>query len=360
MEIAEENGIKLNIPENHQKPESSEVFYNPEMEMNRSLSVASAKAYFGKEKTKVLDPFSATGVRGVRYAKELKGKVLASDVSQKAVNLTKKNAELNDAEIEIKREKANVILNKKYFDLIDIDPFGTPAPFLHSASKAIKNEGMLGITATDATALCGVYPKVCFRNYGAVPLRSEYCHEIAMRILISASAKAAAVYEKSIEPKLVLNDRHYFRLQLKVERGAKKSNKCLENLGFIYHCSNCGARKIEAGKFAEEKKCSCGNEFKIAGPVWTGKLFDKKFCKKVLPEIQEKKLKKKVNLMIEEAGKPALYYDVHEVFKGGSIPKMGKIIEKLEENGFEASRTHFKPTGIRTNAEIDKIQEIEY
>ncbi len=357
MKKVEEKEIKLKIPENHRKPEKSEVFYNPEMEMNRSLSVASAKVYFENKKIKILDPFSATGIRAIRYAKELEGTVLASDISQKAVDLTEKNAYLNGVEIETEREKANVILNRAYFDLIDIDPFGSPAPFLQAASKALKNNGMLGITATDATALCGVYPKVCLRNYGAVPLRTEYCHEIAMRILIGYTVKEAAVYEKAVEPLLVFNDKHYFRLQLKIRKGAKRANNCLDKIGNIYHCFNCGARKMEKGRFVKKEKCKCGEKFEIGGPVWTGKLFDPKFCKKILFEVEgNKELEKQTRLMIEEAGHEPLFYDVHEVFRGSSIPKLEKIIEKLKEKGFKASRTHFSPVGIRTDAEISDIR----
>ncbi|MFO7872644.1 MAG: tRNA (guanine(10)-N(2))-dimethyltransferase [Candidatus Undinarchaeales archaeon] len=359
MKTVKEKEIKLKIPEKHRKPEKSEVFYNPKMKMNRSLSVASAKIYFGKKNISILDPFSATGVRAIRYAKELKGEILASDVSQNAVDLTEKNAELNDVEIETERVKANVILNRAYFDLVDIDPFGSPAPFLQAASKSVKSKGMLGITATDATALCGVYPKVCLRNYGAVPLRTEYCHEIAMRILIGFAVKEAAVYEKAVEPLLVLNDRHYFRLQLKLRKGAKRANKQLDKLGFIYHCFNCGARKLEAGRFAEEKKCECGEKFEIGGPVWTGKLFDKKFCRKVLSVIEDEELEKQIKLMLEEVGQAPLFYDVHEVFRGSSIPKLERIVEKLKENGFKASRTHFSPVGIRTNAGIKDIKKIK-
>lgn len=360
MKILEENGIKLKIPQNHKKPEASEVFYNPEMALNRQLSVASAKAHFGKKSIKVSDPFCASGIRAIQYAKELNCEVAASDISQRAVDLTKENADLNNIDIEIKRERANKILYDEYFDLIDVDPFGTPAPFLLSASRAVKNNGMLGITATDAPALCGVYPNVCLRNYGAVPLRTEYCHEIAMRILIGSSAKASAVYEKAIEPKLVLNSRHFFRLQLGIKRGAKKADKCLENIGFIRHCFKCGAREMERGVTVENKKCKCGNQFETAGPLWTGKLFDKKFCRKILKENElENELKKQIELMIEEAEQEPLYYNVHEVFRGRSIPKLEELILKLKENGFKASRTHFSPVGIRTDAGIEEIKNID-
>ena len=360
MKKITESSVEIYVPENHEKPQRSEVFYNPRMTLNRDISVASAKAYFGNKKIEVCDPFCATGIRAVRYAKELNAEVFASDISHRAVKLTEKNAKLNKVKINVFRENANKFLFSNFFDLIDLDPFGTPAPFFEAAVHSVKNRGMLGITATDATALCGVKPKVCLRNYGAVSLRTEYCHEIAIRILLGAVARAATKFEKAIKPLLVLNDQHYFRLQIKVEHGAEKANKCLENIGFVYHCPKCGARKVERGFIAKSEKCSCGAHFKIAGPLWIGKLFDKKFCKKVLGEDRgNKKLEKLLNLMIEEANAPALYYNVHKTFKGASIPKIEHIIKKLKEKGFKATRTHFNPLGIKTNAPINKIREIK-
>jgi tRNA (guanine26-N2/guanine27-N2)-dimethyltransferase len=39
-------------------------------------------------------------------------------------------------------------------------------------------------------------------------------------------------------------------------------------------------------------------------------------------------------------------------------PKNQIIIEKLKEQGFEVSRTHFKPTAIRTNASVEEVRRI--
>ena len=71
MKLIEEGAAKIEIPEKHEIPEKSEVFYNPKMEFNRNLSVACAKAYFGGKKIDVCEPFCASGIRAIRYAKEL-------------------------------------------------------------------------------------------------------------------------------------------------------------------------------------------------------------------------------------------------------------------------------------------------
>ena len=46
------------------------------------------------------------------------------------------------------------------FDVIDLDPYGTAAPFLDSAVQAVKDGGLLCVTCTDMGVLAGgSYPE---------------------------------------------------------------------------------------------------------------------------------------------------------------------------------------------------------
>ncbi|XP_071967882.1 TRMT1-like protein isoform X3 [Engystomops pustulosus] len=50
---------------------------------------------------------------------------------------------------------------------------------------------------------------------------------------------------------------------------------------------------------------------------------------------------------------PPFYYSIHRHAIGGlNLPKLNKILQYLSEAGFLVSRTHFDPTGIRTNASL--------
>jgi tRNA (guanine26-N2/guanine27-N2)-dimethyltransferase len=68
--------------------------------------------------------------------------------------------------------------DKEYFDVIDLDPYGTAVPFLESALNAIGNGGLLAVTFTDMAVLCSRNPHVCFYKYGGIPLPKKYCHEV--------------------------------------------------------------------------------------------------------------------------------------------------------------------------------------
>lgn len=96
------------------------------------------------------------------------------------------------------------------FDVIDLDPYGSPTIFLDSAVQAIKDGGLLLVTATDMAVLAGNTPETCYVKYGAVSLRTQSCHEmviaqIQLRIssdmlLIAGITYSSANYRKFCKP----------------------------------------------------------------------------------------------------------------------------------------------------------------
>jgi tRNA (guanine26-N2/guanine27-N2)-dimethyltransferase len=84
------------------------VFYNRVQEFNRDLSVAVIQLFeqmYSEEKRSlgtsssyqglnILEAFSATGLRAIRYAKEIQGihQVIANDYSQNAIDMIQKNS----------------------------------------------------------------------------------------------------------------------------------------------------------------------------------------------------------------------------------------------------------------------------
>ena len=73
---------------------------------------------------------------------------------------------------------------KDRFNLIDLDPYGSPAPFLDSAVQAVSDGCLLCVTAMDMAVLCGNSPETCYTKYGAIALKTGSCHEFALRILL--------------------------------------------------------------------------------------------------------------------------------------------------------------------------------
>ena len=71
------------------------VFYNPEMQEHRNLTISILNSYF-PDNFLALDALAGSGIRGIRIIKETKGNVVFNDVTTDAFNLIKKNLELNN------------------------------------------------------------------------------------------------------------------------------------------------------------------------------------------------------------------------------------------------------------------------
>jgi tRNA (guanine26-N2/guanine27-N2)-dimethyltransferase len=335
----------------------SPVFYNPHMALNRGLTVLFMQAAGGG--LVFADILAGSGAKGLRVAVESGCKVFLNDANPDAVGLIKKNAELNGVGAAISNMDANrfALENIGGFDFIDIDPFGSPGPFLDSAFLSVKKNGYIGATATDTAALCGIYPDTCFRRYQAQPLRSEFCHEVGLRILIGYLARTAAKYDKGLRPFLSHFTRHYFRVYSKTVGGVEAAQDSIESMGYLYFCEKCRDFTSERSAFPSEKLCDCGGAMKASGPLWLGSLRVQTFLEQMLSLSQARDEHKLLGLLSAEIDEP-FYFDIHRLAKTIRTSPSGieTIIERLREGGFSASRTHFTPVGVKTDAPIDVVK----
>ena len=297
--------------------------------------------------------------------------VAINDISELANEYEKHNIELNNLDdIEVYQHDASMFLRMKRgeFDVIDIDPFGTPSPFLDSAGYCSRRNSLLCVTATDTSALCGTYKEPCIRKYNAKPYKSEYCHENGIRILAGFVALTLAKYSKCIDIKMSHSTEHYMRLYIKIEKGSKKSDETLKNIGYISHCRNCLHRQTKKGlASAIEENCPvCGEKLVHAGPLWLGNIQDKEFIQKMIDESENKKINTKkqalklLNSCLHEADAPATFFDIHSICKSLKIsaPKLDLIFDELKNKGFIAIKTHYNPLGIKTDANILDLQKV--
>ena len=385
-EIIKEGKIQVLVPKlkaygvvpSDYAPSKAPVFYNPVMEFNRDLTVLVFKAYqhIVNHEISICEPFTSQGIRGIRFAAEVDGvtKVLLSDISTTALELAKHNIELNKLEniISLKHKDANCILSanaspKRRFDIIDIDPFGTPVPYLDSAFRALKNNGLLAATATDLAPLCGVHAKACVRKYGGKPLRTEYCHELAVRLLAGCMASLAAKHDIGIRILFSHSTDHYIRVYAQIGYGCQKGDESLKNTGYILHCFNCLHREIARHIFGKGDVCpECGSKMDYSGPLWIGSISDSTFIYQVIQENQKTafknsaKITKLLTLTKNEATAPATYYVIDKL--SGKLklpaPSVQAILTGIKDSGFQAVPTHFNTRGIKTDAPALIMQKI--
>ncbi len=374
MPLIKEHSITLSIdfPKNILSNQASqvnskmEIFYNPIMASNRNLSILLLNT-IAKNNFKIADPLAGSGIRALRFLKELKkNKLKLICVNDFNFFFPKKiNEELirnklsytnliSTEKLKITNEEASqFLLRETGLDYIDIDPFGSPNPFLAAAAARISREGILAVTATDTAALTGTYPKVTRRKYWAEALHNYLMHEIGLRILIRKIQMQGIQFDKAFVPLLSYHKEHYFRIYLQSAKGKGKCDEIIRQHQYFLFCPSC--LHSHCSLFNREK-CSCGQQFQFAGPLWVGELTDSKLIKRMAKNNPFPEEQSFLNLLAKEAVIPQVgFYDLHEIAKRmkKDPPPMEIVLRKVP-----AVRTHFLRTGIKTKVSLEEIKKV--
>ena len=302
------------------------VFYNRAMVFNRDTTIFILHNLNLKT---ALDGLAATGVRGIRIALENGVDVTTNDWSPEAVRVIERNAGMNSVDIRITQRNVNSLLAEERFDYADIDPFGSPVPFIDMALLSAK---VLGITATDTATLGGRNRRVERRYLSDLSSPQEYVHELGVRNLLGYVGRMAARMDRGIKPILSVWHGHFYRIYVRILKGSGRAKSTLESIGRSAY----------------------------GGPIWLGELHDFSFLSNSkIPELpMGDKLSKMLEIWREERG--FLFYHIPTLASEMKVstPPMAKIILSLREMGFHASRTQFSQQGIRTDAPLSALRSI--
>lgn len=284
----------------------------------------------------ILDALSASGLRALRYAHEIPfvTSVTSNDLLKAAVESIKLNVQHNGLESKInvshddalahmytliskelrRRDAHGKPVKSDKYDVVDLDPYGSAAPFLDAAVQSVRDDGgLLCVTCTDSGVWASNgYPEKCYALYGGVPVKGWFSHEVGLRLILHAIESAAAKYGLAMEPMMSLSIDFYIRVFVRI----RKSPAMVKFQGgknmVVYNCdSGCGAwttqplmrNKPAANKkgsgvfykhvFAQgptvpEKGCEhCGSTMHLAGPMYAGRIQSPPFIERVLAELEE-------------------------------------------------------------------------
>ncbi|KAI5172514.1 tRNA (guanine26-N2/guanine27-N2)-dimethyltransferase [Nematocida sp. LUAm3] len=395
MHAVEEEGVKIN----------GNSFYNPAQQHNRTLTIKIINAY-RKEKNiqrlQVLECMSATGLRGIRYCREIEGEkdIVMNDISIKSCNEIVKNClenqidakllektENNGYSLEVCNEDCRVLMlqRKKKYDVIDIDPFGTCSPYIEAACESLVDGGLLCVTSTDAKVLCDKPPESPIKYYGSASLNCPYSHEISIRIILSYISRVAARYGKQMVPVVSLSMDFFVRVFVRIERAkGGTGGEVLNNPLFflcrcLYHEEINLLRKEErnykhAKMHVPVECCVCGRKPSIFGPFWNGALFDKNFLKTVINNIDKKyidaktkgkkeaayskeQVERRIHGMLSlacEEEETLFFYPMPSIAStlGFAMAPISCVLSFFEHNGYRYSLTHCKANSFKTNAPL--------
>lgn len=132
-------------------PPMAPAFYNPYGELNRSLSTAAYRVFSERrtEAVTMIDVLAGTGARGIRVAVEVPkiSEVYINDRNPLAIELAKKSSDANKVTERCRfsvRDACQILSEhsayKSRFNIVDIDPFGSPHPTSIVASEQLREK----------------------------------------------------------------------------------------------------------------------------------------------------------------------------------------------------------------------------
>ncbi|KAH9386595.1 tRNA (guanine26-N2/guanine27-N2)-dimethyltransferase [Nematocida major] len=386
------------------------AFYNPAQMFNRALTIKIINQFIQEGQRPgvvLLECMSATGLRGIRYVKEISGEntIVMNDISERACESIVSNclqngvpAELNRvvssgrSSVEVRNEDCRVLMlsRKRAFDVIDVDPFGTCAPYIETAIEGLAENGLLCVTSTDSKVLCDKPPESCYKYYGSVSMNNSHAHETAVRIVLSYISRTAAKLGRRITPLVSLSMDFFIRVFVQVSYDKKGSTETLlknQNY-FICACMNKKEQPIlqkepnrEVYKHVKAPASTtcrmCQRTFSMYGPIWSGPLHSRKFLDGVIAGIDradissktggvketaytEPQINRRIHGMLSMARDEldsVFYYSIPTVASILSfpVPPFPMLISFLHANGLAVSLTHCKPNAIKVDGAVEYV-----
>ncbi|KAJ1927827.1 RNA methyltransferase tRNA(m5U54)methyltransferase [Tieghemiomyces parasiticus] len=447
-------------------PNTNEVFYNPVQQFNRDMSIAAIRTwseiYFEEQQARadkkaalrearqaksadsakeapketekqpmgdgptpfvapsdftVLEALSATGLRSIRYAKEIPNVryIIANDLEADAVRSITRNVKYNglappaadvvvdaaktdppttttsDGLVRPHQDDAIALMYRsrgaaQQFHVVDLDPYGSAAPFIDAAVQSVADRGgLLCVTCTDLGVLAGTnYPEVCFAKYGGTPVRNGWCHEMALRLLINSIQTSAARYGRYVVPVMSCSIDFYIRIFVRVYSGRAQVKNFVTQAGMVYSCPGCytfhtdpfGRATTRGQSVKYNASCGpsvgpecefCGQKQHLAGPAWLGPLHDQDFVKRMYKLVDGAKgsfgtrtrMLGMIQLVSEELEVPGFYTIAN---LSGAVhcnsPSLVSICSALLHAGYRVSGSHAQPASIKTDAPPHAVWDV--
>ncbi len=353
-------------------PSKAPVFYNPLMKENRDFTVMVANLIKSEAGRNLCfgDSMAGVGVRSIRVLAEAGwDEAYVNDTSQRAFATIVVNIKLNGLENRAHASKmdANIFhaahsLGGSRFDMLDLDPFGTPVRFLDTCFQAVKHGGVLSVTATDTANLFGVHKRAARMLYGVNVFKTGFMREIGVRVLLKALAEAAARNERGIEPIVSVTRRHYVKVFARVLKGRKHAFKSVSQIGFLK------VRRVE--KIYEplgvvDAGTCCEKDSMLLGPLYTGETHSRELLEKMLLQktgetLVDEDVFRTVETLVSDDQKTVGGIDLTGLASSMRMnpPRRSLLIDRLLKEGFAACRSAFDNNCIRTNARLEELVRI--
>ncbi|PSS33642.1 TRNA (guanine(26)-N(2))-dimethyltransferase [Actinidia chinensis var. chinensis] len=384
----------------HNEKSNGECEESEEITQDEPCSISEEPVKIPEGKTRgelkpprVLEALSASGLRALRYAREVEeiGQVVALDNDKASVEACRRNIKFNGsvacAKVESNLVDARVYMltHPKEFDVVDLDPYGSPSAFLDSAVQSVVDGGMLMCTATDMAVLCGGNGEVCYSKYGSYPLRGKYCHEMALRILLACIESHANRYKRYIVPVLSVQMDFYVRVFVRIFTSASAMKNTPLKLSYVYQCTGCDSFHLQPlgrtvsknnsirylpgfGPVVPQECSDCGKKYNMGGPIWSAPIHDQEWVTSILADVKSMKdrypaydrISAVLTTISEELPDVPLFLSLHNLCATLKCTSPSAVIFRsaVINAGYRISGTHVNPLGLKSDAPMDVIWDI--
>ncbi|CEM39225.1 unnamed protein product [Vitrella brassicaformis CCMP3155] len=383
-----------------------------------------APALLSSSNVTVLEPYAGTGLRSLRFAAEVPGihHAVANDLCGSAVTSIRANMALNKestaGRMSVTRSDAADSLwqwrrgerggKGARVGCIDLDPFGSAAEVFPLAAESVCRDGLLCVTCTDIQALCGggggSKSTACWARYGGMPMATKPRKEGAIRLVLNALNRAAALHGRSILPLLSLSVDYYIRVYVQILEGGGGLVDSAINTGMVATCPSCRQFDVMpaascrwgpkqwvltpttiCGKEREDR-CKCGAAKgdaarTLAGPMWIGPLHDKTFVRHLLSTLRDLKeqdqsaangmpvltnraeLEGLLTVINEECSldEPCpFFYHLEDIAYNMAHfqPPLREMRAGLSRLGWSVSQSHTDPSTLKTSAPFSVLLDV--
>jgi tRNA (guanine26-N2/guanine27-N2)-dimethyltransferase len=350
--------------------ECHNTFYRPASKTARDLGVLAATLYREDHQAlRVLDVMTGCGVRSLRYAIESQADwVWANDADPEVAPVLSQNlSQLADGyqitHWPAKRLFADCYQRQDFYDLVDIDSFGHASPYFSACLQATKLGGLIYLTGTDSRTVAGHDPENCLRHYGTYGRSHPAAQEQGLRILIGSLQQQATMQGFSVQPMFSLFQGQIYRVMVRL---SKVQIPFAQQYGFIGYCHLCGHYQTVGWRYLSQAICpDCAHSLTLTGPLWLGPLHHSPFLARMTQLAQAwgwQHQLHRLKLMQAEADLPPYFYTMGEIGKRGQmdIPKRDRIIQALQQSGYQACATHINPQAIKTTATFKECLHIAH
>jgi tRNA (guanine26-N2/guanine27-N2)-dimethyltransferase len=347
------------------------AFFRPRARPARDLGVLSARLERRDQgQLRVLETMAGSGIRSLRYALEADADMVhCSDADPDVVPLLRANlsAQLPPERWQATRDSADrrfaeCFARQTFYDLVDVDGFGSGGSHLARCLDAVRVGGLLYFTATDGRATTGHDRRQSRLVYGADARAHPASQEQGLRLILATLQQQAWMRGFGLRPLFSLFNGETFRVMVRLLPKPTPPDR----VGWLGYCHHCGEYQRLDWPRGDRLHCpEDGQPLVLSGPLWVAPLHDDGWLSRLREEAEVearqspepkpwRELVPLIDTLCGEADLPPWFYTLGEIGRRGRMdpPRREDLLQRLRRAGYRAEPSHIQAAAVKTDASL--------